>query len=347
MGLFSKAKNAVKKVAKKVKKAAKAVVNAVEEVVSDVVETVGNGIQDGSNWIGGKLGPLGVVFQWIGAVISSVTDLIAAVIKGVIAIAVGILGGLIQMVLGVFWGIVTWGDWSVLEDGFHIFLSGIVGGVLIILAGIVVVVQTILPFQGFERPLTEKEKDIVRRVFWESIALYNVRLVEGRSGLFSLSDRPFTLGNTIYLKDRDVSKEPELLIHECVHVWQYQNNGASYIGGALGAQAFVPDEYSWEREIARGNSVWVEFNKEAQGKFLENLWCCGSLDVGGVRTNGEGKFYLADGRKKIGYFYFNENDCLNEVFPMPPTGTDYSDLADEAVEEVRGAQSARLSASWS
>jgi hypothetical protein len=234
-----------------------------------------------------------------------------------------------------------------LEDGFHIFLSGIVGGVLLILGGLVVVVQTVFYLQDFERPLTEKEKEIVRKVFWESIALYNVRLVEGRSGLFGASDRPFTLGNTIYLKDRKIADEPELLIHECVHVWQYQNNGASYIGGALGAQAFIPDAYSWEREISRGNSAWVEFNKEAQGKFLENLWCCGSLDVGGVRANGQGKFYLADGRKRIGYFYFNENDCLNEVFPMPPTGTDYSDLADEAVEEVRGAQSARLSASWS
>jgi len=44
VGLLSKAKHAIKKVAKKVKKAAKAVVNAVEEVVSDVAETVGNGI---------------------------------------------------------------------------------------------------------------------------------------------------------------------------------------------------------------------------------------------------------------------------------------------------------------
>jgi len=353
MSLWGKVKKAAKKVGKTIKKAAKAVVNTVEEVVSDVFETVGNAVQDGLHWVGDHLGPIGPIFTWLGDVISSITDFFGAAIKGVIAIAVGIVGGLIQMAVGVVWGVITWGDWSVLEDGLHILLSGVVGGVLIILGSVVVVIQTVFHLQGFERPLTEKEKEMLRHVFDESIALYNVRIVEGegffglRAGLFDLNDRPFTLGNTIYPKKRNVSKEPELLVHECVHVWQYQNNGASYVGGALGAQAFVPDSYNWKREIARGNGTWLEFNKEAQAAFIEDLWTCGSLEVGGVRSHGDGRFYLADGRKKIGHFFYNESDCDTRTFPNPPTGTDYSDLADDAVAEVRGAQTVRISGSWS
>jgi hypothetical protein len=327
----------IKKAVKKVKKAVKAVVNAVEEVVSDVVEGIGNAIEDGLGWLGDRVPWVGGAFKWLGAVVSSVTDFVAAVVKGVVAIVAGVVGGLVTMLVGVFVGIFT-GDWSVLGDGFRQLVSGIVGGGLLILGKLVAVVQSVFHLQAFERTLTDIETEMVRRVFAESIALYNVRLIEGWAGLYSLNSRPFTLGNTIYLKSVDTSSEPEILIHECVHVWQYQNNGASYIGGALGAQAFIPDEYNWERDIARGNLNWVDFNKEAQGKFLEDLWTDGSLIEATVTRERDGVFFFADGKGKIGHFDFEIHS---------PIANDYTKEANDAVKEVRGAKSVRLSASWS
>ncbi|KKL81664.1 hypothetical protein LCGC14_1992480, partial [marine sediment metagenome] len=82
----------------------------------------------------------------------------------------------------------------------------------------------------------------------------------------------------------------------------------------------IPDEYDWERDIRRGNVDWVDFNKESQGKFFEELWACDSLEEGGVTTNGDGQFFLADGKKKIGHFIFNRSNCERRLFPTPPTG---------------------------
>jgi hypothetical protein len=169
------------------------------------------------------------------------------------------------------------------------------------------------------------------------VALEKIRLVEGRAGLFGLNPRPFTLGYTIYLKDRDVSQEPALLVHECTHVWQYEHVGSSYTAEAVGAQWFVDDAYSWEKEIGRDNTEWVSFNREAQASFLEDIYVHGKLLVlrfdnkrGSIVTSsdeqkGGGVFYDADGRSKIGVFEFN--------------GVDHTDRANRAVAVVRHAGS--------
>src|SRR5205814_3844422 len=106
----------------------------------------------------------------------------------------------------------------------------------------VALVQKVLFLQRPARALTEAEREMLRRVFRRSVSLYNVRLVEGRAGLFGFNVRPFTLGNTIYLKYY-LSSLPGLLIHECVHVCQYQNIAPRYLIEALGAQVLLPDAY--------------------------------------------------------------------------------------------------------
>jgi hypothetical protein len=113
-------------------------------------------------------------------------------------------------------------------------------------------------------------------------------------------------------------------------VWQYQNLGARYASDAIYAQWFVDDEYSWEKEISRGNDEWVEFNKEAQGRFLENIWTKGELITSGVVAGpGQGVFYDADGEKSVGRFVVNR--------------VDHTERANVAVAVVRGDASQRLS----
>jgi len=63
------------------------------------------------------------------------------------------------------------------------------------------------------RRLTEAEMTDIRRVFRSSLAHDNIRVVEGIEGLFSTSDRPFVLGDTVYSKNCDATRESEKLVH--------------------------------------------------------------------------------------------------------------------------------------
>ena len=169
--------------------------------------------------------------------------------------------------------------------------------------------------------------------------MYNVRLIEGWSGIYGVNDRAFTLGNTIYLKNHNPSKEPDLPVHECLHVWQYQNTGAPYISEAIAAQWFVEDSYKWEKEIKRGKNQWVEFNKEAQAQFFQDIYTDGELDVAGdppSHLERNGVFYDADGNTKIGTFRY----------PIK-SGPNYTDRANKAVALVRSKTAIRLSNLWS
>jgi hypothetical protein len=122
---------------------------------------------------------------------------------------------------------------------------------------------------------------VLKNAFGKSVGWYNVRLVEGRSGVLGINSRPLCLGNTIYLKSSysdylasgNQSAALALLVHESTHVWQYQNAGVRYVAEALFAQAFVSNEYSWKKEVDDRKRVhWLEFNREAQASFVEDLY---------------------------------------------------------------------------
>lgn len=299
--------------------------NAVGEFVSDAVETIGNAVEDGIDALVGDVPILGDVLGWAGGIFSDALDFFGAVVKGVLGIVGGAIGGFIR----IFGGILSL-DVGLILKGLGDIVSSIFGAFILIAGKAISLVQSIILVEARERKLTEKEIQLLRRVFRKSVAYYNVRLVEGRAGLYSLNPRPFTLGNTIYLKDRNVSQEPELLVHECTHVWQYQNLGARYTSDAIGAQWFVDDAYSWEKEIGRGNDQWVSFNKEAQASFLEDIYTKGELITSGVVTGpGGGVFYDADGQKSVGRFVVN--------------AVDHTTRANAAVAVVRGDASQRLS----
>ena len=322
--------------------AADAVADAVDafmEAVSDAGETVGNAIADGLNAIGNAarnipvIGPaLARVLVWLGGVISAAFDYFAAVDKGLGSILGGVASGLIRIVGGILSL-----DGQLILEGLGDIGSGIAGGVILIGGTFIARVQTVVLLQGAGRRLTAAERQLLRRVFQRSLALYNVRIVEGFAGIFSVNDRPFTLGNTIYVKNVEIGgvpalliDVPDLLIHECVHVWQHQHGGARYLADALYAQTTLPNEYSWTAELARGIADWVDFNKEAQAQMIENIYTYGSLIVGtDPPVVGNGVFFDADGDTQIAHLDFS--------------GVDHTDLAIAAVAALRGATNFRLS----
>lgn len=172
----------------------------------------------------------------------------------------------------------------------------VAGAVIMVGGKAVAFVQAVLGMQ-WPRPLTDDEVAHLSTVYAESVDLSLVRLVPGRAGVFSLNKRPFTLGNTIYLKN---AGGHGVLVHECAHVWQYQHLGGRYTFDALWAQLTVkPDAYRWTDELDRGREHWRDFNREAQAQFLEDL-----------AEAGLGWFVVA--------------------------GVDHTELARETLAEVRG-----------
>jgi len=312
MGLWGKIKKGVKKVADAVED----FVNDVCDAVGDAVEAVGDAINDGLNWIGDKVGGK-PFFSWLGGIFKGLFSIVGAVIKGIFGIVGGILSGIIKIVGGIF----TWQGGLILEGIWDIF-SPIIGTIIVVVGKVVAFVQSIFYAQGFERPLNEQEKSDLKRVFKTSLNYYVIRIIEGHSGLFGFNPRPFTLGNTIYMKTDTF--DTGLLVHETTHVWQYQQTGNRYASDAIAAQWFVPDEYNWRREITvRNKNDWSDFNNEAQAAFLEDVWNHGELrdPAGTPLQTGNGAFYDADWEKRLGYF--------------EDGGNNYTDIARRAVRTVR------------
>ena len=298
--------------------------NAVGEFVSDVVETVGNAIEDGLDWAGADVPGWSHFTGWLGSIVSGITDLVGSIVKGVFGIIGGVIGGVVRIIGGIFSL-----NGGLIVQGLGDIFSSILGGVIVFVLRVVALVQQAIPFQARERRMTKDEIKDLKRIFGDSLAYYNIRIVEGRAGIF-LGPRELVTGNTIYMKGHDPDTERERLAHECVHVWQYQNRGSRYTSDALYAQLFVDDEYSWEKELDRGKEEWVEFNTEAQGKFIQDVYFEGQLVVPGVTPNAnrDGVFFDAT-ETAVGLFEFG--------------GAVHTDLANEAWSVLKNEGSQRLS----
>ncbi len=315
MGLFNKIKKAIKKAAKVVKK----VINKAVDAVADAIKSIGNIIGDALNWLGKKIPGVGFIFRWLGDVISSAFDLISSILSAIGSIIGGIISGLIRII----GGIVTL-DWDNIVGGLGDIFNGIFGGLILVLGKVVALVQVIFTV-GRPRRLNQIELTLIKAVFHDSIATYNLRVVDGNAGLYSLNNRPFVLGDTIYIKNYSASSNPEVFAHECIHVWQNQHVGAAYLGESLTSQWWGAG-YNWESEINAGK-VWVDFEREAQGEFFQDVYQFGGLTSG---TLGGGTF-------------FTEPNPSLRVFNSPTTGSNFTGLANDATAVVRGAVPWRLS----
>lgn len=312
------------------------VVETAGDAVTDIVETAGNAAQDGLNAAGRRLlqipGPGGFVrgaLAWLGGIIAGVTNLFGASIKGLCGIVAGVLAGLVRIVGGLLLL-----NLNLIVKGFIDIGAAIAGAVILIAGTLWSLIQRTFFLQSNERSLTKEERTLLRNVFVDSLSLYNIRLIEGWSGLFGINNRAFTLGNTIYMKGNDARQVPDILVHECVHVWQYQNVGSRYTMDALGAQArYGSDAHNWEDELERGNSDWNDFNKEAQAQLMQNIWTEGSSTFNGVTTSGAGSFFTLNTQAN------SDNRTVEFIFQ----GTDHTDLAIAAIKSLRG----RINLRWS
>lgn len=331
----------LKKAAKKVKKA----VNKAAEKVADAIETAGNKVEEAANKLGNDIrdnvpiiGPaLGAVVRWAGAVVSGVADLAGAAVKAVGSAVGGLLAGSL-LILG-----------GMIKDGILTVLSGSVGGALLVLGKFVSLIQIAFGAESRKRRLTEKEAEMLRNIFRDSVALFNIRIIEGNSGVFDFNDRRFTMCNTIYMKHTPAAEWDSTLVHETTHVWQYQNVGSSYSSDALGAQLYyeyVKDKSAyawWDATVNNVSTVWEEWNREAAAQFVENLYNCGEAStLGQSWERGGGRFYGANGTSIVGQFWFNGTNITKQD-PCGTDRTDYTFRADQAVLAIRAEVSVRAS----
>jgi hypothetical protein len=151
------------------------------------------------------------------------------VVRNLVEAAVTFTGGLDKVLTGKF------------GEGFKDMGMGLLktvqtpaDAVLMVLGKGVSAVQTLIGLEPVGRKLTSDEIEALKKVYGDSIDYSAVRIKEGKAGLFSLNNRPFVHGNTIYMKENAVDKHT--LIHEAGHVWQHQNGGTDYMTEALWAQ---------------------------------------------------------------------------------------------------------------
>ncbi len=290
--------------------------NKLGDLISYIFEVSGCALFDMFKWLGDRVGVL-FPFLWLGSVVKGLLCLIAVVVKIPFGIAGGIVSGTIKIVGGLFSF-----TWLVVLEAIQDVLSPVFGSFIMLLGKLIALVQTIFCVQGFERRLTDIESKQLKKVFARSIHLFAIRVIDGPAGLFGISARAFTLGNTIYLKAK--SFPIDLLIHETTHVWQYQKMACRYASDAIIAQWFVDDAYNWEMEInTRGKKAWPHMNEEAQAKFMQDLWKSGTLcdNENRIRKVGDGAYFDADDKKTFGKFNLRFND--------------YSHFATDAVSQLK------------
>ncbi len=152
----------------------------------------------------------------------------------------------------------------------------------------------------FGRELTNSELDLARVYYSENLDLSKVRVaIDTIYSIFS----SVTLGNRIHIKTShenlkllgDFSKTIDgqyLLIHELAHVYQYQNEGWSYVPKSLYAQ-FIAQQvtgsrngaYNWKAEMKK-NTPWKKWNPEEQAQAISDYHY---YSVFGFDLNDEGK----------------------------------------------------------
>ncbi len=305
---------------KKTGKFASKIINKFADTVADLIELLGHLLGDGFTWAGKRIPYVGAAFRWLGAVITSLFDLVAAGAKGVGAVVGGFLSGLIRF----FGGIFTADGWGILY-GLGDMAAGIVGGAIAVGGKALALLQVIFCI-GWPRALEAAELAVIHQVFDELLATYNVRIVDGFAGVFSINERPFVLGNMIYMKKVTVASEPEALAHECTHIWQNQHVGAAYTAEALASQ-FWGVGYEWWKDADAGLE-WVDFGREAQGQTVQNMY--GDSISTGVPATGA---------------IFSEPDPAKRAFSY--NGTDRKAMANDAIETIRSYTPWRLTAVFS
>src|SRR3954451_665001 len=130
-------------------------------------------------------------------------------------------------------------------------------------------------FASHIRPLNQREKNLARPVYQDSVDLDRVQIATT-----SVLAAPTTLANTIRVKG-DITDDT--LIHELAHVWQYQTSGLRYVSCALagqveGAVGHGDRNWTYEFDPTRRGTRLADYGPEQQAQIIQNAYILGKLD---------------------------------------------------------------------
>jgi hypothetical protein len=120
--------------------------------------------------------------------------------------------------------------------------------------------------------MSAKEKQLAYPIFKDSIDWDNIRLNSR-----SLAARGFKVAfvsfHTVHFGDR---LSDDILIHELVHIWQYQNFGSAYIVRALHAQSTKAGYKYGGLLTLHEKSNLTDFNFEQMAEVIRDAYLNGS-----------------------------------------------------------------------
>ncbi|MBN1204258.1 MAG: DUF4157 domain-containing protein [Myxococcaceae bacterium] len=125
-----------------------------------------------------------------------------------------------------------------------------------------------------KRPLSEAELQMARKVFAEGLNYSPIRIEKMGSFIELINgSRAYTTGNSIQLPGKAHAypgQYSSIIIHELVHVWQYQHGGWGYAPNALWSQLFG-DGYNFAKALRQGKP-WAKMNPEQQGQMIQDAF---------------------------------------------------------------------------
>jgi len=172
-----------------------------------------------------------------------------------------------------------------------------------------------------KRPLSELELVAASKVFATGLKYESVR-IEKMGGFTELlnGSRAYTLGNRINLPGKAHAYPHQyvsVIIHELIHVWQYQRSGWGYIPSALLAQTFG-DGYDFAKALRQGKP-WAKMNPEQQAQMIQDAFRGAYFDTLGAL-----------------FGVLNNKGSVVRPGTQPPEGfTDYTSALEDALAVLR------------
>lgn len=272
---------------------------------------------------------LNKVFCWIVTTLVKVTVWVLTTVVRWVYITVCVVISLVVGILLLFTGrtdvfLQAISDlWQLIKDVF--FFS--VGLVIFVALYIVDKFQDVFNIQSEKRRLTEPELKALRPIFGESLPYSMIRVVDGNQGILAPAggSPAYTMGYNIYATSPPLAT----IVHECVHVWQFQFGGTQYIGQSALYQLWEmlfggADPYDWQASIGSGDNAWYLLDSvEAQAQFIEDVYTAGVfIPTGGTPNTTDGAF-------------FQRNKTGQNEFKSSTTSVDYTSRANFAWDVVR------------
>ena len=218
---------------------------------------------------------------------------------------------------------------ELVEDAFYFVL----GAVLFYGNYAIDFILTTIGVQDAKRKLTDNEIAILRRIYGDSLAYDLIRVNEGRLGImgppFATAAGATTMGYYIYYRSGPTIDDVTL-VHESVHVWQFQFGGTQYIGQSVVfqiADAIRNDgttTYDWWTMIGVDPDGWYLMKSiEARAEFVEDLYNNGTFNFDNGTVDSSNGAFFQESKKGDNEFIFmgvDHTDQGNAAWSILRTG---------------------------